>query len=239
MPVFEELFIYACPKFIAANPPPYHEPELLPLYIQEPPADPAQRHLSLFLADVKSVSSVPTLRSFLKLYKSLDTRKVADLWFGQSAATEVELSDSEKEELVVQQMMVLKQSSRSVSKGSEGSSNVPLPGAGALMSGSIINTSDLDFVIDEVSRGSFWVVVYLFTIISIKNMVHIVESTIGRRYGGWFIRNTEHAQRVLDNIRSSPLPIRPNTASSQPPASVPSAISTKPKVAWGAVTVQS
>ena len=37
-------------------------------------------------------------------------------------------------------------------------------------------------------------------------MVHIVEATVGRRYAGWFIRNTEHAQRVLDGIRDSPLP---------------------------------
>ena len=38
-------------------------------------------------------------------------------------------------------------------------------------------------------------------------MVQIVESTIGRRYGGWFIRNTEHALKVYDTIKSSPLPI--------------------------------
>ena len=38
-------------------------------------------------------------------------------------------------------------------------------------------------------------------------MVHIVESTIGRRYGGLFIKNTEYAQRIFDNLRHSPLPI--------------------------------
>ena len=38
-------------------------------------------------------------------------------------------------------------------------------------------------------------------------MVHITESTVGRRYAGWFIRNTEHAQRVYDGLKNSPLPV--------------------------------
>ena len=37
-------------------------------------------------------------------------------------------------------------------------------------------------------------------------MAHIAESTIGRRYAGWFIKNNERAIRVLDDIKSSPLP---------------------------------
>ena len=45
-----------------------------------------------------------------------------------------------------------------------------------------------------------------------QNMVHIVESTIGRRYGGLFIKNTEYAQRIFDNLRHSPLPISKKTA---------------------------
>ncbi|KAG9023596.1 hypothetical protein FS837_005699, partial [Tulasnella sp. UAMH 9824] len=49
--VFHELFTYACPKFISANPPPYHDPDLLQLYIAEPPLEPAQRHEAIFLAD--------------------------------------------------------------------------------------------------------------------------------------------------------------------------------------------
>lgn len=69
-------------------------------------------------------------------------------------------------------------------------------------------------------------------------MVHIVESTIGRRYGGWFIKNTEHSQRVFDNLRASPLPISKvvpavNGAAAAPVAeSAVPATSTKSKVAW-------
>lgn len=41
-------------------------------------------------------------------------------------------------------------------------------------------------------------------------MVHIAESTVGRRYAGWFIKNTERAQKIYVDLvsfsRPSPLP---------------------------------
>ena len=74
---------------------------------------------------------------------------------------------------------------------------------------------------------------------SMQNMVHIAESTVGRRYAGWFIRNTEHAQRVLDTLRAAPLPVpqKPATQSAEggkdgAPAA-PAAPAGGKKVAWG------
>ncbi|TCD67623.1 hypothetical protein EIP91_012188 [Steccherinum ochraceum] len=202
IPAFEELFIYACPKFINANPPPYDDVEQLALLIDDPPIEPAQRHLGLFLSDVRAQAPVPTLRSFLKLYTSLDASKLANFL------------DADEEEMV-QQLMVMKQASRSVSRAE---------GERGLLEGHSIPTSDLDFVIDE-------------------NMVHIAESTVGRRYAGWFIRNTEHAQRVYDSVKNSALPPKPShnpnpaaaatTNSSAPAPSAPK--SSGQKVAWGGV----
>lgn len=69
-------------------------------------------------------------------------------------------------------------------------------------------------------------------------MVHIAESTVGRRYAGWFVRNTEHAQRVLDGLRNAPLPSAPASAAPLPSST---AEQSKPaaggKVVWGAVKV--
>ena len=62
-------------------------------------------------------------------------------------------------------------------------------------------------------------------------MVHISEVTVGRRFAGWFIRNTEHAQRVLDGVKNGPLPLAPVSASEA--ESKPAQAQTK-KVAWGA-----
>lgn len=71
-------------------------------------------------------------------------------------------------------------------------------------------------------------------------MVHIVEATVGRRYAGWFIRNTEHAQRVLDGLKAIPLPTQKSPQNAEPvPASAASQSSIKPstgqKVTWGKV----
>lgn len=77
-------------------------------------------------------------------------------------------------------------------------------------------------------------------------MVHIAESTVGRRYAGWFIRNTEHAQRVYDGLRNTPLPsapkkfTQPTTGQPEPQPPLPTSGSAKTvgaKVAWGGVKV--
>ncbi|KAF8483423.1 eukaryotic translation initiation factor 3 subunit 6 [Russula ochroleuca] len=189
LPAFEELFLYACPKFISANPPPYEDQEQLAAYAEDPPPEPAQHHLALFLADVRAQAAVPTLRSFLKLYTSLDAAKLAGFL------------DADEEEMV-QQMMAVKAASRSVSRvGNEQN----------LLDGQMISTSDMDFVINE-------------------NMVHISEVTVGRRFAGWFIRNTEHAQRVLDGVKNSPLPLAPQTTASEVESKAAPA---QKKVAWG------
>ena len=68
-------------------------------------------------------------------------------------------------------------------------------------------------------------------------MVHITESTVGRRYAGWFIRNTEHAQRVFDALKSSPLPAPPKREAAQPQP-LPAAKATGvQKVVWGGAKV--
>ncbi|KAK0553310.1 hypothetical protein OC846_002553 [Tilletia horrida] len=161
---FEELFLYACPKFITSTGPPYHDPEALPNYKDTPAQDPAQHQLKLFLTDVRSQLTNSNIRSFLRLYTSLGTDKLSKFL-------------SVEEEELVEMMMVMKRSTRSI-KWTDG----------GLLEGDVINTSDLDFVIDT-------------------NMVHIAESRIGRRYGDWFLRNGTRMRDVLDNVRSKALPI--------------------------------
>lgn len=132
LPAFEELFVYACPKFISATAPPYEIPEALEAYSTDPPVEPVQRHVALFLADVRAQLSTSTLRSFLKLYTSLDAARLAGFL------------DADEEE-TVQQMMVLKQCSRRIGRLASTSEK----GHG-LLEGEVITTSDLDFVIDDV-----------------------------------------------------------------------------------------
>lgn len=159
LPAFEELFLYACPKFISANPPPYHDASLLGPYLETPSPiiEPPQYHLQLFLNDVKIQLTIPTLRSFLRLYTSLDTKKLAGFL-------------DKAEEDVVREMMVMKQASRSVvsrvaapAAASEKEKEaavaaglgVPPHSSGSLLYGETISTSDLDFVINQVCTFDF------------------------------------------------------------------------------------
>ncbi|KAG6376727.1 RNA polymerase I-associated factor PAF67-domain-containing protein [Boletus reticuloceps] len=198
---FEEIFLYACPKFITANGPPYNDRTTLALLLNpptpsspsspsaqnNPTSDPTHRHMRAITAHFLSLTPVPVLRSLLKLYTSLDSRKLAGF-----------LDAGVDEEEVLSWMMVMKNAGRSIGrvniatgadkdeeKGTSGPSSSN--GAGSVLDGEWMSISDLNFVIDE-------------------NMIHIAESTVGRRYAGWFIRNSEYAARVLDGLRASPLP---------------------------------
>lgn len=150
--------------------------------------DATQRHLALFLSDVAAQSPVPTLRSFLKLYTSLDAKKLANFL------------DADEEEMV-QEMMVMKQASKSLSR-------VPGGEFAGLLDGQVITTSDLNFVIDEVSLVFVSYIYWLIPALN-QNMVHITESTVGRRYAGWFIKNTERTQKIFDDLKHMPLPTPP------------------------------
>ncbi|KAL2918706.1 hypothetical protein HK105_201540 [Polyrhizophydium stewartii] len=67
---FEELFSYACPKFISPSPPDLENPN--------PIVHDAVKHQArIFLNEVKSQLLVPTLRSYLKLYSNLPVEKLA------------------------------------------------------------------------------------------------------------------------------------------------------------------
>lgn len=167
--VFEEIFLYACPKFINANPPPYDDPNALALLINPPTpsspsspstpnttsapsqADPTQRHLRALSAHFLTLAPIPTLRSLLKLYTSLDARKLTGF-----------LDAGVDEEEVLSWMMVMKNAGRCVGRvravaGTDkdeknGTSTANGNGVGSsLLDGQWMSISDLNFVIDEVS----------------------------------------------------------------------------------------
>ncbi|KDN52505.1 hypothetical protein K437DRAFT_254088 [Tilletiaria anomala UBC 951] len=121
---FEELFIYASPKFITTSSPPYHDSEAMASFDEKTLADPAQHQLKVFMADISTQLLNSDVQSFIRLYKSLGTDKLADFLAAD-------------EEDVIEMMMVTKGSTRRL-KWSEG----------GLLEGEVVNTSDLDFNID-------------------------------------------------------------------------------------------
>ncbi|RUP50142.1 RNA polymerase I-associated factor PAF67-domain-containing protein [Jimgerdemannia flammicorona] len=126
IPTFEDLFLYACPKFILPNGPNFEDPNAANLN-----SEPHIHHSKIFLNDVRHQITIPTLRSFLKLYTTMGIDKLAAF---------LEL---EPEELRTQ-LLVLKQKSRQTRWSS-----------GTLLEGEYVPTSDLDFCLKQVRQMVF------------------------------------------------------------------------------------
>jgi len=76
---FEELYAFACPKVVNPASPPYA------LILEDPVKYPASNYnqealrvqTKIFLTEVKQQMNIPTIRSYLKLYTTIGTKKIA------------------------------------------------------------------------------------------------------------------------------------------------------------------
>ncbi|KAI9269184.1 RNA polymerase I-associated factor PAF67-domain-containing protein [Phascolomyces articulosus] len=91
IPIFEELFQYACPKFISAS----------GRLDGTPRADPYTIYMKTFVTDIRNQIKLPTLRSFMKLYTTMGVDKLA------------KFLEMDPEELKMQ-LLVFKQKSRQI-----------------------------------------------------------------------------------------------------------------------------
>ena len=115
---FEELFLFASPKFINPIAPDFES--------VVGTSEPVQHHLRIFLKDAEGWSIVQVLKSYLKLYSSIDLAKLA-VFVGMD---ETELR---------KKLLVYKQKSRQYRWVD-----------GPLLAGSLVNTSDIDFQLENV-----------------------------------------------------------------------------------------
>ncbi|GAA5827578.1 hypothetical protein JCM3770_005998, partial [Rhodotorula araucariae] len=122
---FAELFAHGAPRFISPNPPPYEAESdaVLAAYAALPDASAHQQQL--FLASVEPQLANATLRSFLRLYTTLGTDKLAKF-------LEVE------EERVLEMLMTAKGAARKTTWVQ-----------GGLLEGEETGVSDVNFGIDE------------------------------------------------------------------------------------------
>jgi hypothetical protein len=126
VPAFQELFLHGAPRFISPNPPPYEaeSDDVLAQFTALP--DSSAHQLSIFLAAVEPQLSTSTLRSFLRLYTTLGTDKLAKF-------LDVE------EEKVLEMLMTAKGAARKTTWSQ-----------GSLLEGEEVGVSDINFGIDEV-----------------------------------------------------------------------------------------
>lgn len=183
---FKDLYLSACPKYLAVNPPPYEDQTALSEFMASPPQDAIARHLDLFLADVKALQGLPGTRNLLKLYTSIDASKLSAFVATGSGSGEQE--QQADEEQVLQQIMALKNASRSyIATPAASGSGEQQGGQGSLLDGNRTGINNMDFTVQD-------------------SMIHVEETTVHRRTAAFFVRNAEQAQRTFNNIRSAPLP---------------------------------
>lgn len=120
--VYEDLFIRAAPKFVSPTPPALGAGSDAPVT-----SDPTRHQLSLFLADIKPILTASDMRSFLRLYTTVSTSKLANLL-------------DRDEESVAQQLAVLAGASKCI-KLADGSLS--------LLDGEAESISDLVFQIED------------------------------------------------------------------------------------------
>uniref|UniRef100_A0A4W4GPA3 Eukaryotic translation initiation factor 3 subunit L n=1 Tax=Electrophorus electricus TaxID=8005 RepID=A0A4W4GPA3_ELEEL len=146
--VFEELFSFACPKFLSPVVPNYDN--VHPNYHKEP----FQQQLKVFAEEVQQQAQLSTIRSFLKLYTTMPVAKLAGF-----------LDMSEQEFRI--QLLVFKHKMKNL---------VWTSGISAL-DGEFQSASEVDFYID-------------------KDMIHIADTKVARRYGDFFIRQIHKFEEV-------------------------------------------
>lgn len=118
LPIFEELFRNACPKFISPVPPDFDNPESN--------VDPVEHHLAVFMDEVKTTMFTPTIKSYLRLYTTMDLKKLA----GFLEVTPDELRSW---------LLVTKQRTKQLRWQDQG-----------LLDGELVNVSDLDYALQGV-----------------------------------------------------------------------------------------
>lgn len=167
--IFEELFKSACPKFISPTPPDFDTPHLN--------IDPIEHQCSVFMQDVKSNMFSPTIRSYLKLYTTVDVKKLAGFLEGTSHGGMG--MDNDKREVtpdeIRSRLLVNKQRSRQI-RHSEGS----------LLEGDVVTASDIDYAMIGVSIPS----ILSMPITDIQqDLIQVSEAKVGRRLVDWYLRN--------------------------------------------------
>lgn len=158
LPIFEELFRAACPKFISPVPPDFDNPEAN--------IDPIEHHLSIFMEEVKTNMFNPTVKSYLRLYTTMDLKKLAGFL------------DVQPEELR-SWLLVTKQRTKQLRWTERG-----------LLDGDWVNVSDLDYAMqgvsvtcDVVHEGPH------YANETPQDLIHISEAKVGRKLVDWYLRN--------------------------------------------------
>ncbi|KAH9491887.1 Eukaryotic translation initiation factor 3 subunit L [Bulinus truncatus] len=153
---FEASFSFACPKFLSPVPPNYDLEGSATMF-----KEPYQLQLLVFKEEVDQQISIPTIRSYLKLYTTMPISKLAAFM------------DMSEEELC-KQLMCFKHKMK----------NLVWTKGPSCLEGEFQSASEVDFYID-------------------KNMIHIADTKVARRYGDFFIRQFHKFDEIMRSLKAA------------------------------------
>lgn len=182
LPAFKEMFTHGAPRFISPNPPPYETESMDALDFYSSLPDASSHQLDLFISSVEPQLSTSTLRSFLRLYTTLGTDKLAGFL-------------KVDEEQVLEMLMVAKGAARKFTWVQ-----------GGLLEGEVVGVSDINFGIDEVSpQFPILLLARCTDAHGVQTHVTVAESKTSRRYGDFFLRHGLKFRDVYDSLKAKPL----------------------------------
>jgi len=172
---FEEAFSFSCPKFVSPFSPNYSavlEDKYPAMNYNQ---DALRLQTRLFLQEIKQQALLPTIRSYLKLYTTIETKKLADFLpaAGSTTATTTPQSSKMSDSELRPHLLAYKHKTRSL-----------VWDMGPPLAGEWTSTSDVDFFVD-------------------KEMIHIQDSKVTRRYTEFFIRHISRFEDIIQSVEKN------------------------------------
>lgn len=177
---FETSFSFACPKFLSPVPPSYDNP---PMMSADAAAhkEPLRLQLKVFMDEVKQQLLLPTVRSYLKLYTSMPMDKLA---------TYMNMSVDELEN----HLLCFKHKMMNVvwTKGTSG------------LEGEFLSESEVwqVLLLDQDFRHLHFFFFLQVDFYIDKNMIHIADTKVDRRYGDFFIRQIHKFEELNRGLKT-------------------------------------
>ncbi|XP_003748325.1 eukaryotic translation initiation factor 3 subunit L [Galendromus occidentalis] len=170
---FESQFYFGCPRFLSPVNPLVHGLQTMDPKIAQLSKQPQLQQWNAFRGEIEAQLQIPTIRSFLKLYTTMPVEKLAKFL--------PQPLDMAKDGQPIPEQELLKHFHRKLMSFKHLMSNMVCTGGGSL-DGEFQTGSDMDFFID-------------------KDMIHIADTKIARRYGEYFIRQYHKVEEAFETAK--------------------------------------
>jgi translation initiation factor 3 subunit L len=180
---YEDLFMYACPKFVLSAIPDYSKPSSK----NGSPKDNAyKQQVTKFQTEMMSQHSTRKLRSYMKLYTSIDVVKLASF---HDATEQQATAESQFLPTLIAYKHKMKQLECTTGASSESDNTTTSTTTKSLVQGQIGSALDIHYYITTNNSGS-------------GSMVHVDEAEKQRRFENFFMGQIQQNIDILKDVET-------------------------------------